>query len=107
MASALAGDGHKVTLLDSGDVVQLGVLANLTLETARAVRDAVGDCGACRLFFARLSALWTPGLAGAVRPLLAEEVEHYAGQLRSVRLEGLLVSLGLGSALERGSEARD
>ena len=41
--------------LDEGDIHAVAVFAGIPAELARRVRDAVGDCGACRLFVDRLS----------------------------------------------------
>lgn len=92
---ARAAETEAYRLLDRGDVVQVGVLAGLTPDAARAVRDSVGECGACRLFFARLAALEQPGLSEAVRPLSASERRHYAGLLGGDEFASFRATLGL------------
>lgn len=42
--------------LDRGDMMQFAETAGVALETARQIRDQVGDCGACRLFSVALAA---------------------------------------------------
>ena len=92
---AAAEKVEALRVLDTGDVIRVGTLAGLNAEVASAVRDALGDCGACRLFFARHSARLTPGLAGAVTPISAKEARYYSSRLRGAGLECLLADLGL------------
>ena len=88
-------------LLDSGDVLRVGALAGIRAEAVSAARDALGDCGACRLFFAHHSALATPGLAGAASPLSAREARYFRGRLRDAGLGSLLADLGLADPTSR------
>jgi hypothetical protein len=41
--------------LDQGNILQIAEMAGLNGERSQQVRDRVGDCGLCRLAFARLS----------------------------------------------------
>lgn len=41
--------------IDCGDMAVLAAIAGVDRSTAQAVRDAVGDCGACRLWSVRLA----------------------------------------------------
>ena len=54
----MAWNSRKVLFcqaIDEGDMIKLAELTGISTELAHHVRDAVGDCGACRLCSVKLA----------------------------------------------------
>jgi hypothetical protein len=73
--------------LDKGDISKLGDLAGIEPGRARRVRDAVGDCGACRLFSARIAA---DGSGMRSVPLTERETTFYRQRVGDQIVDDLL-----------------
>jgi hypothetical protein len=75
--------------LDQGDVLLVAQMAGMAHKDAQRARERVGDCGLCRLAFARLARRTRPDWI-QIAPLSAREATFYGERLGSNALLELL-----------------